>query len=152
MDDWSRRIIGWSIAPHIHTELVLDALGMAPIRRTPKPKETILHSDPRIAIHIHRHGAPSGPFSLDAAGGSTLSSARIRAFVVCPSEVCSAGSQRSWLSLPTETTAVISEERTMAVDAAPDVRTRTWLTKVPAITATFWVIKVLSTTIGETFA
>ena len=29
---------------------------------------------------------------------------------------------------------------------------RTWLTKVPAITATFWVIKVLSTTIGETFA
>jgi uncharacterized membrane-anchored protein len=32
-------------------------------------------------------------------------------------------------------------------------RTRAaWLTKVPAITATFWVIKVLSTTIGETFA
>lgn len=31
-------------------------------------------------------------------------------------------------------------------------RTRDWLTKVPAITATFWVIKVLSTTIGETFA
>jgi uncharacterized membrane-anchored protein len=30
--------------------------------------------------------------------------------------------------------------------------TRDWLTKVPAITATFWVIKVLSTTIGETFA
>ena len=29
---------------------------------------------------------------------------------------------------------------------------RAWLTKVPAITATFWVIKVLSTTIGETFA
>ncbi|MBU2667978.1 hypothetical protein KOI35_31150 [Actinoplanes bogorensis] len=27
-----------------------------------------------------------------------------------------------------------------------------WLTKVPAITATFWVIKVLSTTVGETFA
>src|SRR6476620_4721179 len=27
-----------------------------------------------------------------------------------------------------------------------------WLTKVPAITATFWVIKVLSTTIGDTFA
>ncbi|MET8085816.1 hypothetical protein [Micromonospora sp. NPDC005237] len=31
-------------------------------------------------------------------------------------------------------------------------RSRGWLTKVPAITATFWVIKVLSTTIGETFA
>jgi len=40
----------------------------------------------------------------------------------------------------------------MAVAAAHAVRTRSWLTKVPAITATFWVIKVLSTTIGETFA
>ncbi|MEU7872575.1 hypothetical protein [Dactylosporangium sp. NPDC049140] len=30
--------------------------------------------------------------------------------------------------------------------------THRWQTKVPAITATFWVIKVLSTTIGETFA
>ncbi|GAA3634384.1 COG4705 family protein [Microlunatus ginsengisoli] len=27
-----------------------------------------------------------------------------------------------------------------------------WSTKVPAITATFWVIKILSTTVGETFA
>jgi putative transposase len=45
MDAWSRRIVGWSIAPHIRTELVLDALGMATIRRTPRPEETILHSD-----------------------------------------------------------------------------------------------------------
>jgi uncharacterized membrane-anchored protein len=35
--------------------------------------------------------------------------------------------------------------------SAPPVRS-TWLTKVPVITATFWVIKVLSTTVGETFA
>jgi uncharacterized membrane-anchored protein len=27
-----------------------------------------------------------------------------------------------------------------------------WLTKVPLVTATFWVIKILSTTVGETFA
>ena len=41
----------------------------------------------------------------------------------------------------------------MAVStAATMTQTRRWLTKVPAITATFWVIKVLSTTIGETFA
>ncbi|MFB9238396.1 hypothetical protein ACFFWC_23165 [Plantactinospora siamensis] len=40
----------------------------------------------------------------------------------------------------------------MAYPAAPATLTRGWLTKVPAITATFWVIKVLSTTIGETFA
>ena len=40
----------------------------------------------------------------------------------------------------------------MSVTYATADRTRAWLTKVPAITATFWVIKVLSTTIGETFS
>jgi uncharacterized membrane-anchored protein len=40
----------------------------------------------------------------------------------------------------------------VAVFITQPVRSRAWLTKVPAITATFWVIKVLSTTIGETFA
>jgi uncharacterized membrane-anchored protein len=40
----------------------------------------------------------------------------------------------------------------MEYSADVATRTRGWLTKVPAITATFWVIKVLSTTIGETFA
>ncbi|MGW4946901.1 COG4705 family protein [Actinoplanes sp. NPDC004185] len=40
----------------------------------------------------------------------------------------------------------------MAYSTSQAPRTRDWLTKVPAITATFWVIKVLSTTIGETFA
>jgi uncharacterized membrane-anchored protein len=40
----------------------------------------------------------------------------------------------------------------MAVAAARAIQSRSWLTKVPAITATFWVIKILSTTIGETFA
>ena len=45
MDAYSRRIIGWSMAPHIRTDLVLDALGMAVLRRTPKNGETILHSD-----------------------------------------------------------------------------------------------------------
>jgi putative transposase len=45
MDAYSRRIIGWSMAPHIRTELVLDALGMAVLRRAPENGETILHSD-----------------------------------------------------------------------------------------------------------
>jgi uncharacterized membrane-anchored protein len=40
----------------------------------------------------------------------------------------------------------------MAYSTIQAPRTRDWLTKVAAITATFWVIKVLSTTIGETFA
>ena len=32
------------------------------------------------------------------------------------------------------------------------VTTRDFINKVPAITATFWLTKILSTTIGETFA
>lgn len=40
----------------------------------------------------------------------------------------------------------------MTVTARRYVTSRDWLTKVPVITATFWVIKVLSTTIGETFS
>jgi putative transposase len=45
LDAYSRRIVGWSIAEHIRTELVLDALGMAIVRRQPADGHTILHSD-----------------------------------------------------------------------------------------------------------
>jgi putative transposase len=45
MDSYSRRIIGWSLANHMRTELVLDALGMATLRRRPGNGDTILHSD-----------------------------------------------------------------------------------------------------------
>jgi putative transposase len=45
MDAYSRRIIGWSIAHHMRTELVIDALGMATLRRRPEGGATILHSD-----------------------------------------------------------------------------------------------------------
>jgi putative transposase len=48
MDAWSRRILGWSIATRQTTELVLDALGMATLRRNPARHDTgelILHSD-----------------------------------------------------------------------------------------------------------
>ncbi len=37
MDAFSRLVIGWSIADHIRTELVTDALGMAILRRQPAP-------------------------------------------------------------------------------------------------------------------
>ncbi|MDQ4093408.1 MAG: DDE-type integrase/transposase/recombinase, partial [Actinomycetota bacterium] len=36
MDAYSRLIVGWSIAEHMRTELVTDALGMAIIRRRPQ--------------------------------------------------------------------------------------------------------------------
>jgi len=49
MDAYSRLIVGWSIADHMRTELVTDALGMAIIRRRPERgtdgTSTILHSD-----------------------------------------------------------------------------------------------------------
>jgi putative transposase len=49
MDAYSRLIVGWSIAEHMRTELVTDALGMAIIRRQPDKQpdneQTILHSD-----------------------------------------------------------------------------------------------------------
>ncbi|MGH8963768.1 MAG: IS3 family transposase [Actinomycetes bacterium] len=45
MDAYSRRIIGWSIAAPMRTELVLDALGMAILQRRPADGDTIMHSD-----------------------------------------------------------------------------------------------------------
>lgn len=43
IDVFSRRCVGWSIADHIRTELVVDAIEMARWRR--KPVGTIVHSD-----------------------------------------------------------------------------------------------------------
>ena len=38
------------------------------------------------------------------------------------------------------------------MNETPPVRTIAWLNKVPEITLAFWVIKILSTTVGETGA
>lgn len=43
LDAWSRKIVGWSMATHLRTELVLDALDMAIYQR--KPAGVICHSD-----------------------------------------------------------------------------------------------------------
>lgn len=45
LDVFSRRIVGWSIADHLRSELVADALEMARWRRRPAPGRTVLHSD-----------------------------------------------------------------------------------------------------------
>jgi putative transposase len=44
LDVFSRRVVGWSIADHLRTELVVDALDMARWRRKPAAG-TIVHSD-----------------------------------------------------------------------------------------------------------
>ena len=45
LDVYSRRVVGWSIADHLRTELVIDALDMARWRRKPLPGGTVLHSN-----------------------------------------------------------------------------------------------------------
>ena len=45
LDVYSRRIVGWSVADHLRTELVVDALEMARWRRQPTRGETVVHSD-----------------------------------------------------------------------------------------------------------
>jgi putative transposase len=55
MDAYSRLIIGWSIAEHMRTELVTDALGMAILRRNPENDTTVLHSDHGPGNTHHGH-------------------------------------------------------------------------------------------------
>jgi putative transposase len=43
-DAWSRRVVGWSVAPHLRTELVTAALDMALARRRPA-SGLVHHSD-----------------------------------------------------------------------------------------------------------
>ena len=43
LDAWSRRVVGWAMAGHLRTELVLDALNMAIGQR--RPTQVIHHSD-----------------------------------------------------------------------------------------------------------
>ena len=47
LDAWSRRVVGWAMAAHLRTELVLAALDMAVAQR--RPTDVIHHSD---------HGCP----------------------------------------------------------------------------------------------
>jgi putative transposase len=44
IDACSRRVVGWSIADHLRTEIVADALQMARWQRRPRPG-TVVHSD-----------------------------------------------------------------------------------------------------------
>jgi len=43
LDAWSRRVVGWAIASHLRTELVMDALDRALCSR--RPQGVIHHSD-----------------------------------------------------------------------------------------------------------
>jgi putative transposase len=45
LDTHSRKVVGWSMAPHMRTELVVDALEMAVWRRGPVAGLVVHHSD-----------------------------------------------------------------------------------------------------------
>ena len=51
LDAWSKRVVGWSIADHIRSELVVDALQMAIWRRQPTGP-TVAHSDRGSQVNI----------------------------------------------------------------------------------------------------
>jgi transposase InsO family protein len=45
LDVFSRKIVGWSMADHLETDLPADALKMALLRRRPRPDDLLHHSD-----------------------------------------------------------------------------------------------------------
>jgi putative transposase len=49
LDAWSRRCVGWSMRDDLKAELVIDALGMAVIRRRPRPG-VVHHSDSETGL------------------------------------------------------------------------------------------------------
>src|SRR6202158_3582476 len=52
LDAWSRRVVGWAMATHLRTELVLEALNMALTQR--RPSGVIHHSDQGTQYHVDR--------------------------------------------------------------------------------------------------
>jgi len=61
-DLYSRRIVGWSMADHMRTELVSDALAMALARRRPDPG-LIYHSDQGSSCRWRSASRPAPPAS-----------------------------------------------------------------------------------------
>jgi len=69
LDVYSRMMVGWSIADHIRTNLVVDALQMACWRRRPPPG-TICHGNQGNTLPGRSGTACAKPDSrLDGSGG-----------------------------------------------------------------------------------
>ena len=73
LDAWSRRVIGWAMAPHLRPELVLAALDMALAQR--RPTDVIHHSDQgcqgefkRSSQHLTRGGCDDDTEAVFGAG------------------------------------------------------------------------------------
>jgi transposase InsO family protein len=79
LDAFSRRVVGWSMADHLRTELVLDALDMAISQRQPAPG-LVCHSDHGCQGSTPRSATPNGwprsaPRPRSAASGTATTTA-----------------------------------------------------------------------------
>ncbi len=62
LDAWSRKIVGWAMANHLRTELVLDALEMAVGQR--RPRDVIHHSDQGSQPEFNRSSQRPGALTV----------------------------------------------------------------------------------------
>jgi len=63
LDVWSLRIVGWAMATHLRTELILEALTMAVTQR--RPTNVIHHSDHGCQYTARRRFAIPAAARLD---------------------------------------------------------------------------------------
>ena len=77
LDAWSRKIVGWSMANHLRTELVLDALEMAVGQR--RPRNVIHHSDQGSQGGFKWSSQHLSGGSCDVGSETALGSVRARA-------------------------------------------------------------------------
>jgi putative transposase len=68
LDTWSRRVVGWAMATHLRTELVLAALDMAIVQRL--PREVIHHSDQGSQYTSIAYGQRCREFGIRPSMGS----------------------------------------------------------------------------------
>lgn len=88
LDACSRKIVGWSMATHLRTELVVDALQMAIARRNPSPG-LVHHSDRGVQGGFNRSSQHMlVVVSLAVLGRLRLASSSLKSFSV--------GSSESW--------------------------------------------------------
>jgi putative transposase len=83
LDACSSRVVGWSIAEHLRTELVMDALEMAVFRRRP-PSGLIHHSDrgsQYTALSFGKRLEEAGILPSMGRVGSALDNAMAESFV-----------------------------------------------------------------------
>ena len=83
LDTHSRRIVGWSMAPHMRTELVVDALEMAVWRR--KPSVGLVHHSDRgvqyTAISFGKRLKEAGIIPSMGRTGTALDNAMAESFI-----------------------------------------------------------------------